>query len=81
MLKLATFTDKKEEQELIYEILADKGNKEIADTLGLSLNTVKVYLKNLMRKLNVTSRSGIVSFLLLTPSRKKKKGLVRHPGS
>ncbi len=62
----------KREQDIVYQILADKGNKEIADALGLSLNTVKVYLKNLMRKINVTSRAGIVSHLLLKPSGKKR---------
>jgi len=52
------------EQEIVYQILKDKSNKEIALALGLSQNTVKVYLKNLMRKINVTSRAGIVSYIL-----------------
>ncbi len=62
----------KREQDVVYQLLEDKCNKEIADALGLSLNTVKVYLKNLMRKINVTSRAGIVSFLLLKPSDKRQ---------
>lgn len=66
---------------MVYEILADKGNREIAGTLGLSLNTVKVYLKNLMRIFNVTRRAGIASFLLIAPSAKKQKGLARRPES
>ena len=57
----------KREQDVVYQVLADKSNKEIAEALGLSLNTVKMYMKNLMRKINVTSRAGIVSFLLLRP--------------
>ncbi len=35
----------------------------MATTLGLSLNTVKGYLKLLMRKLGVSSRTGIVARL------------------
>lgn len=62
----------KREQDVVYQILADKSNKEIAEALGLSLNTVKMYLKNLMRKINVTSRAGIVSFLLLKPYEKRQ---------
>ncbi len=62
----------KREQDIVYQVLADKSNKEIAEALGLSLNTVKMYLKNLMRKINVTSRSGIVSFILLKPFDKRQ---------
>ncbi|MBI2470174.1 MAG: helix-turn-helix transcriptional regulator [Planctomycetes bacterium] len=54
----------KREQEIVQFILADRSNKEIAGALGLSLNTVKGYLKLLMRKLGVNSRAGIVSLLL-----------------
>ncbi len=57
------------EQDIVHQILAGKCNKEIAEVLGLSINTIKVYLKNLMRKLNVTSKAGIVSFLLLAKPR------------
>lgn len=53
------------EQDIVDQLLQDKCNKEIAEVLGLSQNTVKVYLRNVMRKLNVTSRTGIVSILLL----------------
>jgi DNA-binding CsgD family transcriptional regulator len=54
----------KREQEIVQSLLADRSNKEIAIELGLSLNTVKGYLKLLMRKLGVNSRAGIVSILL-----------------
>jgi hypothetical protein len=39
-------------------------NKEIAHLLGLSLNSVKGYMKLLMRKLGVGSRTGIVASFL-----------------
>jgi DNA-binding NarL/FixJ family response regulator len=71
MLREAKFS--KREQDIVYQILADKCNKEIAEALGLSLNTIKVYLKNLMRKISVTSRAGIISFLLLKPSPRRRR--------
>jgi len=52
------------EQEITRLLLADQSNKEIAASLGLSLNTVKVYLKLLTRKLGVTSRTGILARVL-----------------
>lgn len=56
----------KREQDLIKLLLTDLGNKQIAHSLGLSLNTVKTYLKLLMRKLGVTSRAGIIARLIET---------------
>jgi len=52
------------EKEIVKLILEDKSNKEIANSLGLSQNTIKLYLKILMRKLGVASRAGIVSLIL-----------------
>ena len=52
------------EQEIIRLILTDCGNKEIAKHLGISINTVKAYMKLLMRKLGVHTRAGILSILL-----------------
>ena len=54
----------KREQEIVQLLLTNRSNKEIASALGLSLNTVKGYLKLLMRKLGANSRAGIVSILL-----------------
>ena len=45
-------------------LIEEKGNKEIAQALGLSLNTIKSYLKIIMRKLGVSSRAGVISCLL-----------------
>jgi DNA-binding CsgD family transcriptional regulator len=52
------------EQDIVRLLFEDRSNKEIADTLHLSINTVKAYLKLLMRKLGVVSRAGMISLLL-----------------
>ena len=52
------------EQELVPLLLEELTNKEIAYRLNLSINTVKLYMKILMRKLGVSSRAGIISSLL-----------------
>jgi len=54
----------KREQEIVQLLLDDYSNKEIAQHLNLSCNTIKGYLKLLMRKLDVNSRAGIISKLL-----------------
>jgi DNA-binding CsgD family transcriptional regulator len=52
------------EQEIVRLILKDCYNKEIAKHLGISINTVKAYMKLLMRKLGIHTRAGILSILL-----------------
>lgn len=52
------------EQELVYLLMAGQSNLEIADHLNISINTVKGYLKLLMRRLGVNSRTKIISQLL-----------------
>jgi|GEM_PF-3679377 len=52
------------EEEIVRLIIEDYGNKEIAYRLGISINTVKGYLKLLMRKLGVHTRAGLISTLL-----------------
>ncbi len=54
----------KREQEIVRLLLAGLGNKEIADSLGLSLNTIKGYLKLMSRKLGVSTRTGIIAAIL-----------------
>jgi len=53
------------EQDIVRLLIEEKGNKEIAEVLGLSLNTIKSYLKILMRKLGVSSRAGVITCLLM----------------
>ena len=59
------------EQEIVRLLIRGLGNKEIAHALGLSLNTVKGYMKFLMGKLAVRSRVEIVSILLTENSDSK----------
>jgi DNA-binding CsgD family transcriptional regulator len=52
------------ELSIIQFLIMDRSNKQIADSLGISINTLKGYLKLLMRKLHVGSRAGIVASVL-----------------
>lgn len=52
------------EKEIVKLLIHGKGNKQIAYSLGLSQNTIKSYMKLLMRKLGVSNRSGIVAAIL-----------------
>jgi len=59
--KLTTHTQAKEqltsqEQKVLELLLADHTNKDIANTLFVSVSTVKTHVNNLYRKLNVSSR-------------------------
>ncbi len=53
------------EQEIIQLLMRGFGNKEIAYALGLSLNTIKGYMKLLMGRMGVRNRVGIISMLLM----------------
>jgi DNA-binding CsgD family transcriptional regulator len=52
------------EQEIVRLLISGASNKEIADSLGISLNTVKGYMKLLSRKLGVNNRAGIIAAVL-----------------
>jgi DNA-binding CsgD family transcriptional regulator len=52
------------EQEIVRLLLGGSSNKEIAGSLGISLNTVKGYMKLLSRKLGVSSRAEIIALVL-----------------
>ncbi|MCB0720111.1 MAG: response regulator transcription factor, partial [Bacteroidetes bacterium] len=49
------------ETEVLALIAAGYANKEIADLLSLTLNTVKVHTRNIYRKLDVGSRTQAIS--------------------
>lgn len=51
----------RQEQRVVLLLSKGKRNKTIALAMGLSDYTVKEYIKRIMRKLNVTTRSGIVA--------------------
>ncbi|MDD4324701.1 MAG: LuxR family transcriptional regulator [Eubacteriales bacterium] len=52
------------EQEVLHEILSGKSNREIAETLFISENTVKTHARNIYSKYDVASRSELISNLL-----------------
>lgn len=48
------------EQQIMYGLLEGKGYKEIGVSLHISINTVRVYVKSLYRKLNVNNRVQLI---------------------
>lgn len=52
------------EQEVLKLILSGKSNREIANALFISENTVKTHLRNIFFKYDVNSRAGLISTLL-----------------
>lgn len=52
------------EQIVLQQLIKGLTNKEIANTLNIAEQTVKTHIKGLMQKMQVTTRTGIVSRLL-----------------
>jgi DNA-binding NarL/FixJ family response regulator len=52
------------EQETVRLLANGFTNKEIAARMGVSVNTVKAFLRSVMLKLGVTTRAGIIGRLL-----------------
>jgi DNA-binding CsgD family transcriptional regulator len=52
------------EQDMVRLLLKGQSNKEIAQTLDLSLNTVKSYMKLLSRKIGSSGRTHLISRLI-----------------
>jgi DNA-binding NarL/FixJ family response regulator len=52
------------EREMLYLIGQGLSNREIAETLVLSVKTVEAHRANLSRKLNVRSRAGLMRLAL-----------------
>lgn len=52
------------EQEVVRLLLEGKTNKEVAVSLNIGEYTVKDHIKRIMKKLNVTTRTGIVAKVL-----------------
>ncbi len=60
----ATLTDR--EREIVACLAAGASNRDIAAELVIAESTVKSHVKNVMRKLGVNTRSGVVSQVLQT---------------
>lgn len=58
------------EQKVLQEIVSGKANKEIADNLNISENTVKTHVKNIFDKLQVSDRTSATTTAI-------KRGFVR----
>ena len=54
----------KRELEILIMIAQAKTNKEIAEELFISDQTVSVHRKNLMRKLNISNSAGLMKFVI-----------------
>ncbi|MDO8490939.1 MAG: response regulator transcription factor, partial [Dehalococcoidia bacterium] len=52
------------EREILAYIAEDKKNKEIADTLGISIRTVQAHRTNLMDKLGAHDRTELVKYAI-----------------
>ena len=51
----------KQEQNVLDHLLTDKSNKEIAETLFVSISTIKSHTNNIYKKLNVQTRESLKS--------------------
>lgn len=49
------------ERDVLRLVVAGRRNRDIAQTLGVSENTVKFHVSNLLRKAGATSRTELVS--------------------
>lgn len=59
------------EADVLNHVVQGKTNVEIAESLFISINTVKNHLKNIFKKINVTSRAEAVAKYLKTSSQKE----------
>lgn len=66
-------SDLSAQQEKVLACVADGlGNKQIADRLGLSANTVRNYLANVFKKLSVQRRAQAAAVYMQSKSRRKQ---------
>jgi DNA-binding CsgD family transcriptional regulator len=61
---LAAYRFSLREEQVLRLVLMGLSNKQIAERIGISPNTVKVFLRLIMTKMEVTSRFGILGKLL-----------------
>ena len=54
----------KRERTVVEDLMQGRTNKEIASDLGISLPSVKAHLKQIMRKTNTSTRTGVLAQIL-----------------
>jgi DNA-binding CsgD family transcriptional regulator len=54
----------KRERTVVEDLIQGRTNKEIASDLGISLPSVKAHLKQIMRKTNTSTRTGVLAQIL-----------------
>ncbi len=52
------------EQTILLQLAQGKSNKEVANTLGISVRTVETHRKNIKRKLGISSTAGLTRYAL-----------------
>jgi len=52
------------EQTILLELAQGKSNKEVANTLGISVRTVETHRKNIKRKLGISSTAGLTRYAM-----------------
>jgi DNA-binding CsgD family transcriptional regulator len=69
------------EQETVGLLLEGLTSKEIAERMNISPNTVKAFIRLVMVKMNVTTRSGIIGKIAGSENGNGRSGLVRLASS
>ncbi len=64
--RLARYRLSPREKEVVFLLLRGYSNKEIASHCGLSVETVKEYLKNVYHKVGAHKRTALLAHLLET---------------
>src|SRR6056297_1551505 len=52
------------EQRILLELAQGKSNREVADTLDISVHTVETHRKNIKRKLGISSTAGLTRYAM-----------------
>jgi DNA-binding CsgD family transcriptional regulator len=69
------------EQQAVALLLNGLSNKEMAENMGISANTVKAFLRMASAKMGASSRSGIVSKILAVLLSSNNSKIINHRGN
>lgn len=56
----SSYSFSKKEETVVDMVVSGKSNQQIAEEMGISINTVRVHLQNIYKKTNVTSRAALI---------------------